>query len=336
MSQRPVRIGMVAAMTFATVAAAVPAHAQYTETANGYYVTGDYTINSGAAGGNLFVGKDPGTFATLPGTITLNIETGAVITYGGGVYPDGNSYFGSYVFGNHRINMSGGSVEYFQSRDTSILSIGGGNITDAFAHDSSTMNISGGSFSYANGYDSSTVNISGGNLERSFGYNNSTLNITGGNFVEFAGLGNSTVNISGGNFSYAGGNVNSTTNISGGTFTRGFWLNTGSTANFVGTGLSFAYQSYGNNNPLGQYADFFQISGTFQGEARTYDLYIRNHEGAGGIPNSTQRQFNLIDAAVVVPEANTFILALPALGIVGAVVIKRRKKCTGRGNGSLA
>lgn len=32
------------------------------------------------------------------------------------------------------------------------------------------------------------------------------------------------------------------------------------------------------------------------------------------------------DARVVVPEANTFALALPALGMVGAVVIRRRKK----------
>ena len=118
-----------------------------------------------------------------------------------------------------------------------------------------------------------------------------------------------------------------------GALANGFFLESPTaTVNFVGTGLLFAYQSYGSNNPYSTFADFFQISGTIGGAARTYDLYIRNAVGKNQAttPKSAARQFTFNGAApvnpVVVPEAGTVALLLPALGILGTVVAVRRRK----------
>lgn len=49
-----------------------------------------------------------------------------------------------------------------------------------------------------------------------------------------------------------------------------------------------------------------------------------NYGDNGGAYNISV--FSVVRGAVAVPEAGTFALALPALGMVGAVVIRRRKK----------
>lgn len=345
LSQPFVRLGLVAALL--TFAAALPAHAQFTQSGNAYYTTADHTLNTNISGNDVFVGKDPGTFATLPGTVTLTVETGANVTgFGfGSVYSDGNYYYSLTVLGNHRANITGGNVSEVYGYNTSTTNISGGTVGFATGLGASTINITGGSVGTAISMESSTVNISVGSFNSGSAYNASTMNISGGSFdsienrdvstINFSG-GNaafsfgyetSTTNISGGNITKAYGAANSTTNISGSTLTDGFLLyDPTATVNFLGTEMSFAYQSYGNNNPYNMftptYADFFKVSGIFSGEARTYDLYIRNLAGASGTSNPTQRQFNLI----IVPEASTFALALPALAMVGTVVIAKRRK----------
>ncbi len=95
--------------------------------------------------------------------------------------------------------------------------------------------------------------------------------------------------------------------------------------NFLGTNLSFAYNGYSNSNPFREYADFFTVTGTIGGVANnSYNLYIRNGSGVGGTANSAPRQ--LAFNGVVVPEASAFVLALPALGMIGAVTLHRRQK----------
>lgn len=124
------------------------------------------------------------------------------------------------------------------------------------------------------------------------------------------------------NFAY--GYDTSTVNISGGVLTNGFILvNSTAKANFVGTGLSFTYQSYDKNNPYDYFSDFFKITGTIGGVMRTVNLYVGNQSGASGTPNSTPRQFTFNGAAVV-PEGGTLALLLPALG-VALVAVRKRK-----------
>lgn len=304
MFQRLIRLGLAPALTIAAIAAAAPARAQFTQSGNAYYTTADYTLSTDVSSNEVFVGKDPGTFATLGGTVTLTVETGANVSGFGATYPDGNVYSGLNVFGNHRASITGGYVG------------------EAYGYDNSTTNISGGIVTIAYAYANADLNISGGNIVVAGSFNSSTMDISGGNIGYTYVLDNSATNISGGSFEYAYGFINGITNISGGTLTNGFFLYDNSTVNFFGTGLSFAYQSYGNSNPYALYADYFQVSGTIGGEARTYDLYIYNGAGSGGTSNPTQRQFNL----VTVPEPSALALALPAFGMIGAVVLRRRKK----------
>ena len=188
--------------------------------------------------------------------------------------------------------------------------------------------VTGGNVSLAVGYNSSTLNISDGNVNLAVGFDTSTLNISGGSVNDTRGFNTSTLNISGGSVTSATGSNTSTTNISGGTLPNGFLLSdTTATVNFIGTGLSFAYQSYNNNNSYNEYADFFQVSGIIGGVTKSYDLYIRNDNGHGGpaTPNSAARDFTFNGGMpVMVPEGGTFALILPAFALLGAVV--RRKK----------
>jgi hypothetical protein len=48
--------------------------------------------------------------------------------------------------------------------------------------------------------------------------------------------------------------------------------------------------------------------------------------GASYVASSGTTSYSLVGAPAVVPEANSLALALPAFGMIGAVVIKRRKK----------
>ncbi len=195
-------------------------------------------------------------------------------------------------------------------------------------YNTSTANISGGTLTTTRTNNASTTNISGGSLISAFTFNTGTTNISNGNVAYIQSFDSSTANISGGSANFSYGYDSSTTTISGGTFAKGFLLmNTAAKTTFIGTNLTFAYQSYGNSNPYGIYADFFKISGTFGGAAKTYDLYIRNDDNNNGPApaNTAQRQFAFA-APVVVPEAGTLALLLPALSVFGAVVAARRRE----------
>lgn len=344
----------VAALT--TVVAMPAAHAQSLFLGDGQsYTANDAMYQNGFiyVGQNSALNLPSNTVATLNvvdganvfdvrgyNSSTINMSGGSV-TYAEGfnnstINISGGNMEAAYGFNNSTVNISGGSVYAAIGNNTSTVNISGGNIelAQCLGPGPGTMNISGGSVANVDGTFNSIVNISGGIVDAANATDTSTINISGGSVTNAYGFNNSTLNISGGSVNYAEGFNNSTTNISGGTLTNGFLLfDTAAKVNFVGTGLSLAYIGYGSNIPYGTtmfplYADFFQVSGTIGGLARTYDLYIRNDNGFGvaGTPNGTVRQFTFNGAApTVVPEANTFALALPALAIVGAVLVRRRK-----------
>ena len=140
--------------------------------------------------------------------------------------------------------------------------------------------VNNGIVNYAFNNSISTINVSGGLVYIAYANDASTNNVSGGTVIQSVGLKTSTTNISGGTITLAFGLEESMINISGGTMSNGILLaSTTATADFTGTGLSFAYQSYGNNNPYSTYADFFKVSGNIGGSAKTYDLYIRNDDG---------------------------------------------------------
>lgn len=196
----------------------------------------------------------------------------------------------------------------------------GGNLSSGGTPYFATLNVvTGGNVGSFFGYNACVMNMSGGIVNGAVSDGTSTLNISGGSVNNVAVRENSTANFSGGVVNLVYCEQSSTTNISSGTFMSGFGLNSSTASvNFVGTGLSFAYQSSGSSMYSG-YADFFKVSGTVGGATNTYDLYIRN---TNGVPNSTPRQFRFNGAAVAVPEAGSLALLLPAMGILGAVVAR--------------
>jgi len=134
----------------------------------------------------------------------------------------------------------------------------------------------------------------------------------------------STTSVSGGSFASIDGTT-SVFNFTGGIFTKGIMLRNLAEANFIGMGLSFAYMDYGNTNPYNTYADSFKVTGIIGGVPNTsYNLYLANAAGSGGTGDDSQRQFGFVPP-VSVPEAGSLVLILPALGVLGAVVVARRR-----------
>ena len=170
-----------------------------------------------------------------------------------------------------------------------------------------------------------TVAITGGSVGIIRSKGNSAVSISGGSVGDAYGFNSGTVNISGGTVNNTTAFNSSAFRISGGTLTSGVHLyGTSATANFVGTGLGFAYQSSGTNNQYGEFADFFNVTGTIGGVAKTIGVTIYNQ----GSANSAARQFTFNGAAptpVVVPEAGTLALFGAGLAVFGAVIVRQRK-----------
>ena len=316
-----------AAFSVAALTAVFAASATHAQTL--YLTSGSYTANDSTYL-DIYAGRDSNDSPTDsngdPYVATLNVVNGANI-YGAFGYNtstvniSGGSMTDAYGTDTSTVNISGGSVTYAGSAGSSTMNISGGSIGSATGFDTGTINVSGGDFYFTNSNDLSSINISGGSVTDANSYNSSTINISGGSVFRAYAHSNSTTNISGGSVSFTEGKESSSININGGTLTNGILLrDTTATVNFVGTGLSFMYQSFGNNNPFQEFSDRFAVSGTIGGATTTYDLYIRNQSGMG---NSTPRQFNFV-APVVVPEAGTFALVLPALGLLSAALVRRR------------
>lgn len=89
------------------------------------------------------------------------------------------------------------------------------------------------------------------------------------------------------------------------------WKMTFTSTAFSGMNLSKLSDSFNNG-----------VTGSLVGDTLTV-----NWGGVGsGNTGTKQAVFSLTSAVSAVPEAGTLALALPALGIVGAVLVRRRKK----------
>lgn len=301
------------------VAASKPARAQNVYLYPGGPDGASYTVNDRTYHNTRFyVGQDSNGNRADPITSQPYIATLNVVN-ASGVYT-----VATYNSSTTNISSSG-RTDGASGYDTSTTNISSsGYATFAEARNSSTFNIDGGTVSDFYGYDTSTTNISAGGL---YYTGSGTLNVRGGS-VSNASIFGGTLNVRGGSVTRAIGYQNSRTNISGGTLINGLDLQTStSTANFIGTGLTYAYRGYGSTNGGYDYADSFTISGLFGGTAQSYELYIDNPSGSSGTANSTPRQFTFNGVAVGAPEPST----LPLLGMgftigVGMVgTVKRRK-----------
>jgi hypothetical protein len=97
-------------------------------------------------------------------------------------------------------------------------------------------------------------------------------------------------------------------------------LNVTGTALFTGGAFSITTLN-GFTPSIGQFFDVVTTTGGISG-TQTVSIptgYTFTQSGNNG-------RLTFVGAAVVVPEASTFALALPALVMVGTIVIKRRKK----------
>ena len=300
---RPAFSSMMLTVLLAT-AFVLPAKAQITYDAahRVYFVTGDATINTDVSGNDVYVGIDNATsFKTLSGPITLTVADGATVTsFGGVAYPVGGNnpytYIGLYVFGNNRVNITGGSVRIaFSLGNTpadATLSISGGTVNNAYSFN--TTSISGGRVNDAKFYADSMTSISGGSIGELYGFDNSVINITGGTFD---------------------------------TNTIRLYKNT--VANFFGTGLGIALTGIGSDS-LGAYTKYV-LSGTLQNGQSIKGVTLRDY-GDGGFQvgngaGSAAVYFNGAAAQVsaTAPEPGSVaLLMLSGLPFAAAITCRRR------------
>lgn len=262
-----------------------------------YFVFGDTTLGANVAGTDLYVGKSSvAPFNTLGGTATFTINAGAVTTRSNPV-GEGLAGYGVRTFGGFRTDVTGGSVANLFGLNTSVTTISGGGIDLAVFFDTASVFLNN---------DAAAVN----NL-----------------FLGTAGTAQApTATVSGGVFNVLTLTANSVATITGGIVPtvagNGIFLfDTGAQANIFGTGLAATYVGLVNGY------DLFDVTGTLQ-NGTVYTPSAPLPVGVlstSGTANSTQRQFTLNNPAVV-PESGTLVLALPALGMVGALAIRRRRK----------
>lgn len=262
-----------------------------------YFVFADTTLNADIAGNDLYVGKSSiAPYNTLAGTATFTIGSGANATRSNPV-GDGLAGYGVRTFGDYRTDMTGGLIANLFGADTSVTTISGGAVDLAVFNNTANVALTN---------DAALVN-------------NLFLGTAGGAEAP-------TATVSGGVFNFLTLTANSVATITGGIVPtiagNGVFLyDTGARADIYGTGLSAAYIG------LVDGYDLFNVTGTLQNGM----LYTASAPLPVGVrsttntPNSTQRQFTLNNPAVV-PESGTLALALPALGMIGAAVIRRRKK----------
>ena len=316
----PVCAAVLAVLAVLAALSAKPAVAQLVYGGGDtYYVPGAATLASDVSGFEVLVGKDA-TGATLSGTATLTVAGGAITTYSG---TRSTGYFGLNTFGGYRANITGGSVYSAAAYDSAATTISGGTVTAAVGFNATVTTVSGGTVGQIQGYNASTTAINGGAISQIAANNASITTITAGVVGSLTVADNSTATITGGTLTNAYGQNASTTVVRGGALPNGLILFDSAQADFVGSGLSYAYIGFGTGNPYHDYADAFTVSGTFGGATALYSLYLYNQNG---IANTAPRQFALNGVVVAVPEAGTLALILPALGVAGAGIAAHRSR----------
>ncbi|MBC8142056.1 MAG: hypothetical protein H7Y38_11520 [Armatimonadetes bacterium] len=326
---------LVTTLCAAALTVATPARAQFAKSGDAYYVSADHTLSTDISGNDVIMGRTADE-SYVPGTVTLTITNGAKVTgtKKGTLLKGYNVGPGVYLFGTHRVNVTGGSVDKIGSSQGSDINISGGNV--GFISAGGALHISGGNVDSVNPSVDSTTNISGGNIKQVAAMKYSIMNISGGNFNGVTSYEAAVVNISGGTIKYVssqgyktiritggtveyasgrktailaigGGTVTSArgmdeskTIMSGGVLPNGFELHTPqATLDIVGTNLSYIYKGYAKNKFYGADADCFAVTGTFGRVAKTINVYIRTTDWKNGGANGTARQFTFNGGAPV-------------------------------------
>jgi len=291
------RLSLVAgaALGLATLAAP-PARADlaYDPVRNTYYTVGDHTLSTDLSGANVLVGKNPTTLATLPGSTRLTLAAGGVVTQNPNFvsYPNGRFYSGTFVFGQHSVEVTGGSAQLIQAEENSRASLRDGGVQTLVGANRSTLEVSGGSVS-------SLLNL----FEQSQAFQ------TGGS-VALAQVRSGTT------YHYGGGTVGDAIYL--------FEPSAATNLLVYGNGVSFSYRFFNGN------FDFFRATGTRadgSGQAFAFDIAVRNSSGSG---NQTQRGFSAVNGPLAVPEAGSLPLLAPAavaaLTLRGAAPRRQRRR----------
>jgi len=147
------------------------------------------------------------------------------------------------------VDMTGGSVHYLRSYDTSIINITGGEIQTLETFNTSTANISGVSIYGVSAWDYTTVNLS----------------VTG-NVTTLGARVSGTINMMGGTVEYLGAIDSGTINIYGGIITESLGAWNDAVVNIYGYDFNY--------DPMGGSRDGGQLTGYWMdGSAFIIDLY---------------------------------------------------------------
>lgn len=172
-------------------------HAVYDRERSAYFVHGDATLRGDVSANDIFVGKDNADdFATLqtPGPITLTLAKGAVTTSSLGdpttgrssVY-HGKEYGGLYVFGKHRVSITGGSPDYVIAHDAGQIAVRGGRVSEVSSDDRSVIVVTGGFVWNAFVRDHSVLHLRGGGVGTAWISGSGRVNVQGTHLTQSYG-----------------------------------------------------------------------------------------------------------------------------------------------------
>jgi hypothetical protein len=198
------------------------------------------------------------------------------------------------------------------------LTFSGGDANAVRTRSDSLTDITGGVVRFLNVGDTSVVNILGGTVGDS-------LTGPGVNSIDLGTGG--VINLRGGSV-VDDVRVFGVANVFGGTVGGAFV--TPENGQIIFNGLDFSFRNVGSFGDGFSGGSVYAIELTTTSGVISYTVNDVDFVGEGSA--NPERQFSFVQVAVV-PEAGTFALALPALGMVGAVfagkhsvVIRRRKK----------
>lgn len=225
---------------------------------------------------------------------------------------------------NGTVNIRG-TVNFADNYDSGVTNIFGGSVTLARANNSSKINVSGGNHIHVDIGNQSLANISGGTVGVATADGNSLLNISNGDINTVWAEFQSTTNITGGTVKHIYAIESSVVNISGGSISANsiYQISDFATTNFFGLSIAYSGAAVGVAPVYGYPGVYYNVAWRRPDNVLINTRYF---DVNGSVANATPQGVTFTLAAVTVPEPGTLLLSLPVVGLVCAVVIRRRKK----------
>jgi hypothetical protein len=219
------------------------------------------------------------------------------------------------AFNASRLFMIAGTATSLRAEDTSRLFVNAGTVSgDIAVTENGRLTMGGGSAASVTVSDNGIANITDGTVGRVNASGDGKAYVFDGSFIDLATSGNGAI------FVY-GGSISRNTMYA---YDNGSYSLFGDDLL-----LDFASATRGDDGN-GFLGTFYNLTGTLtDGTAlntRFFDADGGFSVGSGDASTSALFFNGAAVSAVTVPEANSFALALPALGMVGAVLVRRRKK----------